>query len=127
MKYQELTGEIINAAFEVHNTLGFGFLETVYERALLLELQNRGLKAESQLPVRVFYKEQEVGTYKVDILVENEIVLELKAITTLRVEDELQLVNYLQATKKEIGLLINFGSQKVEFKRKYRIYKEKKR
>jgi GxxExxY protein len=127
MKHQELTGEIINAAFEVHNTLGFGFLEIVYERALLLELQNRGLKAESQLPVRVFYKEQEVGTYKVDILVENEIVLELKAITTLRVEDELQLVNYLQATKKEIGLLINFGSQKVEFKRKYRIYKEKKR
>jgi GxxExxY protein len=127
MKYQELTSEIINAAFEVHNTLGFGFLEIVYERALLLELQNRGLKAESQLPVRVFYKEQEVGTYKVDILVENEIVLELKAITTLRVEDELQLVNYLQATKKEIGLLINFGSQKVEFKRKYRIYKEKKR
>ena len=111
----------------LNTTLGFGFLEIVYERALLLELQNRGLKAESQLPVRVFYKEQEVGAYKVDILVENEIVLELKAITRLRVEDELQLVNYLQATKKEIGLLINFGSQKVEFKRKYRIYKEKKR
>ena len=123
MKYQELTRSIINAAFEVHNTLGFGFLEIVYERALIIELQKRGIQAEQQFPVKVFYKGQSVGDYRIDIFVESQIVVELKAVSTLKVEHEVQLVNYLNATNKEIGLLINFGSQKVEFKRKYKTFR----
>ena len=122
MKHKELTGQIINAAFEVHNTLGAGFLEVVYERALLIELKLRGLNAVAQFPIKVFYKNHNVGDYRVDILVENEIVVELKAVAHLKVEHEVQVVNYLQATRKEIGLLINFGSTSLQFKRKYKNY-----
>jgi len=125
MKYQELTSQIINAAFEVHNNLGAGFLEVIYERALLIELQNRNIEAQAQVSVSVFYKSQNVGNYKLDILVDNKIVLELKAVEHLKVEHEVQLVNYLQATQKEIGLLINFGASSLKFKRKYKNYKPK--
>ncbi len=124
MKYQALTKEIIGAAYEVHNTLGAGFFEVVYQRALLLELNLRGIKAEQEVPIAVFYKNQNIGSYRADILVNDEIVIELKAVVNLKAEHEVQLVNYLQATQKEIGLLINFGTSSVEVKRKYKTYKK---
>jgi GxxExxY protein len=117
----KLTERIILCAYKVHNTLGAGFLEKVYENALLIELKNHGLVAESQVPLKVFYDGVIVGDYFADIIVENEIVLELKAIENLHSIHEVQLVNYLNATDIEIGLLINFGSS-VKIKRKFKTY-----
>ena len=114
----DLTEQIINSAFEVHKVLGIGFLEKVYENALLEELQSRGLKAESQKPATVFYKNRIVGEYCVDILVEDSVILELKALERLNDIHELQLKNYLRATGIQLGLLINFGKS-VEIKRKF--------
>ena len=117
-KYKELTEKIINCAFEVHNLLGSGFLEKVYENALLVELKRKGLKAESQYGLTVFYKESTVGEYLADIVVEDKIILELKALDKISDIHELQLKNYLKATGIELGLLINFGKS-VEVRRKY--------
>ena len=114
----EITKEIIGAAFEVWKVLGYGFLEKVYENALLEELKSRGLKAEAQKPAIVFYKNRIVGEYCVDILVEDSVILELKALERLNDIHELQLKNYLRATGIELGLLINFGKS-VEIKRKF--------
>lgn len=122
MKNKTLTHQIIGAAYEVHNTLGFGFLEKVYENAMVIELRKRGLHAEQQIPITVFYDEKIVGDFKADLLVEKQIIVELKAVTQIIPEHEVQLVNYLTATKKEFGLLINFGSS-VEVKRKFREYR----
>jgi GxxExxY protein len=117
MKHQELTGQIIQCAYKVHNTLGFGFLEAVYRNALLIELTKNGLQAAKEQPIRVSYDGQQVGDYAADILVENRIILELKSIKDLHPAHEAQLVNYLKATGLEVGLLINFGEH-VEIKRK---------
>jgi GxxExxY protein len=119
MKYlhQSLTERILKCFFEVYNTLGYGFLEKVYERAMIVELRDNGLKAFSQFPVRVYYKEHPVGDYSADIIVEDTIILELKAAGCVVEEHELQLLNYLKATDIEIGLLLNFG-KKPEIRRK---------
>jgi GxxExxY protein len=117
MKHQELTGQIIQCAFKVHKTLGFGFLENVYQNALCIELIKSGLTAVKQAPIKVSYDGQVVGDYAADILVENQIILELKSVKELHPAHEAQLINYLKATGLEVGLLINFG-ERVEIKRK---------
>ena len=116
-KYKELTDTIINAFYCVYNELGFGFLENVYQNALYFELLNRGLKVESQKAIDVYYQTQLVGKYKADLVVNELIILELKAVDFLVEEHELQLINYLKATDKEVGLLLNFG-MKPEIRRK---------
>lgn len=114
---KELSFQVMAAVFEVHNVLGPGFLENVYEKALLTELQLRGMRAESQKPVQVLYKGKEVGSYFPDIIVNDELIIELKAIDKLSPMHEAQVLNYLKATRIKLGLLINFGKEKVIFKR----------
>ncbi|GAB4044759.1 GxxExxY protein [Spirosoma litoris] len=123
MQHEAITSQIIAAAYAVHNELGPGFLEKVYENALYVELLNRGILAEQQVSVPVFYQQVQVGDYVADMLVEQTILIELKAVETIHSKHEAQLVNYLTATGLEIGLLINFGSS-VTVKRKYRTYKK---
>ena len=118
LKYVELTEQIINCAYEVHKVLGAGFLENVYQNAMLEELKSRGLKAESQRAIIVNYKGKNVGDYFADIIVEDLVIIELKALDKLNDIHELQVKNYLKATGIEVGLLINFGKS-VEVKRKY--------
>jgi GxxExxY protein len=115
--HKELTDKILQCFFEVYNRLGYGFLEKVYENSLMIELIKRGLYAEKQRPVKVYYEEKIVGDYYADIIVNDTIILELKAADCIIEEHELQLINYLKATDKEIGLLLNFG-KKPEFRRK---------
>ena len=117
MKYQELTENIIKAAYTVHNTLGYGFLEKVYQNALVIELAKRGIKADSEKPIKVFYEGQIVGDYVCDLIVDDKVILELKAVKELNDIHEVQLVNYLKVTGVEVGLLINFGPS-VKIKRK---------
>ncbi|MDR0828766.1 MAG: GxxExxY protein [Prevotellaceae bacterium] len=117
MLYKELTDKIIAAFYKVYNELGFGFLENVYQNAFYLELLDAGFTVEAQKPINVTYKGQIVGKYKADLLVNETIILELKAVDYLVEEHELQLINYLKATDKEIGLLLNFGT-KPEIRRK---------
>ena len=109
--YKEETDEIIEAFYEVYNTLGYGFLERVYQNALYQELKRRGFDCKAQYPIKVFFKGQEVGEYYADVLVNECIILELKAADTLCKEHELQLINYLKATDMEVGLLLNFGER----------------
>ncbi|MBP7534386.1 MAG: GxxExxY protein [Chitinophagales bacterium] len=125
MQHEELTKIIIGCAYTVHNTLGAGFLEKVYENALCLELKKQGLDAIQQLPIKVYYNNQIVGDYYADIMVNNIIILKLKAVDILHPIHETQLVNYLNATRIDIGLLINFG-RSVEVKRKFRLYTKTK-
>ena len=113
----ELTYNINGAIFEVNRELGVGFLEKVYENALLLELRKRGLKAESQVPVKVKFKGTEVGEYYADIVVENQVIVELKSVDSLQKIHEAQLLNYLKATGYKVGLLVNFTHPKAEIKR----------
>ncbi len=115
--HEEITQEIIGAAFEVHNTLGYGFLERVYQRALQVELQKRGLHAEIEYKIKVHYKDALVGEYQADLFVEGKVIVELKVAAQYNPEDEAQLLNELKATGVKVGLLINFGRAKVEFKR----------
>jgi GxxExxY protein len=117
MKFEETTEKIIQAFYKVYNTLGYGFLEKVYERAMLIELAKLNLKCENQIPINVFYEGKVIGEFFADILVEDKIIVELKAISKLTKQDESQLLHYLNATDKEIGLLLNFGP-KAEIKRK---------
>ena len=114
---KEITDKIIKAYYNVYNSLGYGFLERVYENALFIELTEMGLKCERQRPIDVFYKEVKVGNYFADIIVEDKLILELKAAEGIVEEHEFQLVNYLKATEIEVGLLLNFGKEP-EFKRK---------
>jgi GxxExxY protein len=114
---KDISFQIIAAAFEVHNILGFGFLENVYQNSLIKELRYRGLKAEEQKEIRVLYKGEEVGSYYADIVVNDEIIIELKALENLSKAHESQLLNYLKATGLKLGFLINFGKNKVEYKR----------
>jgi len=116
-KFSELTNNIINCFYKVYNKLGYGFLEKVYENSLNYELESKGLSVESQKPIKVYYREQLVGEYFADLIVDNKIIIELKANKFLSPEDEAQILNYLKATKYEVGLLLNFG-KKPEVKRK---------
>ena len=115
--HQQLTEQIIQCFFEVYRQLGFGFLEKVYEHALMIELQRKGLHARNQQPTPVFYNGQTVGEYFADIVVEEAVIIELKAAEVLVLEHETQLINYLRATNIEVGLLLNFG-KKPEIRRK---------
>jgi len=125
MKYQELTEKIIGCAYNVYNEMGFGFLESVYEKCLLIELEKAGIRAESQKPITVHYDGKLVGNFIADILVEDKVILELKSVRRLTEVHEVQLVNYLTATGIDVGLLINFGAIKVRVKRKVRELPEK--
>ncbi|MBN9292628.1 MAG: GxxExxY protein [Flavobacteriia bacterium] len=116
-KHSNLTELIIKSFYEVYNTLGYGFLEKVYENALYIELRKVGFYVEKQKRIQVFYDETEVGEYYADLLVNNLVIIELKAAEFLRKEHEQQLINYLHATDIEVGLLLNFGKSP-EFKRK---------
>jgi GxxExxY protein len=128
--HQELTDVIIKTFYEVYNELGYGFLEKVYQNSLYLELKNKGYKVEAQKKIIVYYKGTEVGEYFADLIIENTVILELKAADGIVKDFENQILNYLRATDCEVGLLLNFG-KKPEFKRKIyennrKIRKEKK-
>ncbi len=115
-----LSRQVIGCAMQVHRALGTGFLESVYHRALELELADAGIDFVSELKLDVFYKNRIVGHFIADLIIENRLIVELKAIETLSAIHEVQLVNYLTATNKDAGLLINFGSKSLQFKRKHR-------
>jgi GxxExxY protein len=115
--YTELTEIIIGCVYRVYNQLGAGFLEKIYENALMIELKRAGLSAQPQYPIKVYYNEIIIGDYVADIVVEDKVIIELKAVNNLVKAHEAQLVNYLKATKIEVGLLINFGDQ-ITIKRK---------
>lgn len=116
-KYSDVTDTIIKCFYKVYNELGYGFLEKVYQNALLIELQNEELEPESQKQIQVYYRGDVVGNYYADIVVEGHVILELKAAEILAEEHEYQLINYLKATDMEVGLLLNFG-KKPQVKRK---------
>jgi len=117
MDINDITYKIRAAIFEVNRVLGYGFLEKVYESALLIELIKRGLKAKVQVPINVEYKGEIVGEYFADIVVEDKVIIELKAIESLQKIHEAQLLNYLKATGYKVGLLVNFSHPKAEIKR----------
>ena len=116
-KYSDLTEKIIHEAYYVYNTLGYGFLEKVYENALFNRLKNVGLNTKIQQPINVYFENDLVGEYCADLIVENKVIVELKAIKDILDIHETQLVNYLKATNIEVGLLINFGP-KIQIRRK---------
>jgi GxxExxY protein len=120
MEYKELTHKIIGCAYKVFNQLGFGFLESVYRKSMLIELEKANLKAEEEKSLQVYYDGIVVGNFSLDLYVEDKIVVELKSVQSLLIEYEIQLVNYLKGMKRDIGLLINFSLSGVEVKRKYR-------
>jgi len=117
MDINELTYAINGAVFEVNRILGPGFLEKVYENALLIELRSLGLKADSQVAIKVYYKDEVVGEYTADILVEEKVILELKTVERLEKIHEAQLLNYLRATGIQVGILVNFKHTRAEIKR----------
>ncbi|MGE4287651.1 MAG: GxxExxY protein [Salinivirgaceae bacterium] len=117
LKHQELSEQLIRTFFDVYNELGYGFLEKVYQNAMYVELKSRGYYVEAHKQLKVYYKNVEVGEYYPDLIVDDKIIIELKAAEYLVQENEAQLINYLKATDIEVGLLFNFG-KKPEFKRK---------
>ena len=117
MKHSDITQIVLKSFYKVYNTLGYGFLERVYENALLIELRKQGLSARKQESIKVYYEEEVVGDYFADIIVNEKVILELKAAKSLCEEHEAQLINYLKATNIEVGLLLNFGLQP-QFERK---------
>jgi GxxExxY protein len=121
----DLAGKVIGLAMKVHSTLGAGFLESIYQKALAHELAKAGMQFESEKLLNVYYDEILVGEFLADFLVENELIVELKAVQNLATAHEVQTVNYLVATKKDVGLLINFGGERLEFKKKFRLAKSK--
>lgn len=110
-KHQDITEKIIKAFYNVYNTLGYGFLEKVYENAMMIELKTMGLNCVKQKPISVYFKENCVGEYFADIIVEDCVIIELKAAEVIIAEHEAQLLNYLKATEIEVGLLLNFGKK----------------
>jgi GxxExxY protein len=116
----EVTKEIIGAAYAIYNEMGFGFLESVYESCMVVELAERGLVVQSQEPIEVEYRGHTVGQFTADLIVDHAVIVELKSVRRLAEVHEVQLVNYLTATGKPVGLLINFGPSGVEVKRKVR-------
>ena len=117
MEIDDVTYAINGAVFEVNKILGPGFLQKVYENAMLVELSKRGIKAESQVPTNVSYKDQQVGEYVADLFVEDKVIVELKTVNQLEKIHEAQLLNYLKATGINVGLLVNFRHEKAEIKR----------
>lgn len=125
MNIEELITQIIQCAYNVRLQLSAGFLESVYRKALMIELDKCCVYAEEECPIDVYYDDMVVGEFRADIVVENLIIIELKAVQHLSSIHEAQLVNYLSATNMDYGLLINFGGERIEIKRKYRTYKRK--
>lgn len=123
METEELIKTIIQCAYNVRIHLTAGFLESVYQKALMIELQEKGIHAEAEKPIDVYYKDKIVGDFRADIIAEGIIIIELKAVQQLMPIHETQLVNYLTATHIDHGLLINFGSERIQIKRKFREYK----
>ena len=121
MEQEELTRKIIGCAYRVYNIMGSGFLESVYENCMLIELRKLGIEAVNQHPITVEYEGQVVGSFTVDLFVAGVVIVELKAVRTVLPIHEVQLVNYLRATGIEIGLLLNFGEKNVEVRRKLRV------
>lgn len=117
MKYEDLTEKIIGCAMKVHSTLGNGFQEVIYQRCLELEMSKQGINFAREVEMAIYYDGQEVGTRRADFLVEDKVMVELKALTALEDVHLAQALNYLEAYKLEVGLLINFGSRSLEFKR----------
>lgn len=117
MLYEDITKKILEACFEVSNELGIGYLESVYEKALLIALRQKGLKAENQVSLKVAFRGEIVGEFFADILVEEKVLVELKVANALSRENYAQTINYLKATKIKIGLLIDFGTPKIEYRR----------
>ena len=115
--HEEITGKILEACFEVINELGAGFLESVYEQALLIALHQKEIKAVSQTPIEVTFRRQVVGQYYADILVEDKIIVEIKAVSKLTEVHKAQVINYLHATGVDVGLLVNFGNPRLEYRR----------
>ena len=117
LKHGEITQVVIGCAFEVMKELGAGFLESVYEKALFLVLRQKGLSAVAQHPIKVKFRGETVGEFFADLLVENKVVVELKAVKAIAPEHQAQVINYLNATGIEVGLLINFGTPRLEYRR----------
>ena len=120
-----LINTVMDCAGRIRRCLGPGYLESVYKNAMIVELKKNGLSYEIEKPISVFYDDVLVGDFKADIVVEGILILELKAVQSLHMAHEIQLVNYLTATGIDDGLLINFGSEELQFKRKYRIYRKR--
>ncbi len=114
------TEKIIGLAIQVHAELGFGFLESIYHKALLFELEDAGIPFATGVPLEVFYKRRSAGVFVADIIVEQKILLELKAVSSIQQAHEVQIVNYLKATRLDLGLILNFGAATLQVKRKYR-------
>ena len=125
MDVEVLIKIIIQCAYNVRLQLTSGFLESVYKKALVIELKKKGIRVEEEFPINVYYDGIVVGEYRADLIVENVVIVELKAVQCLLPIHEAQLVNYLTATNINDGLLINFGGERIEIKRKYRTYKRK--
>ena len=125
MEKEDITHKVIGCAYQVYNNLGFGFLESVYRKAMVIEIEDSGLPVQQESPLKVLYRDKIVGNFFVDLLVDDELIVELKSVERLGKVHEAQLVNYLVATGIEVGLLINFGSTGVDVKRKYRTAKER--
>ncbi len=123
MELESLVKKVIQSAYNVRLQLPAGFLESVYQKALLIELEKNGISAKDEVPINVYYDECVVGEFRADIVIENKIIVELKAVQNLSLIHEAQLVNYLTATKIDCGLLINFGGERIEIKRKFRTYR----
>ncbi len=117
LQHEGITKAVIGCAFEVINELGAGFLESVYEKALVLALRQKGISVVCQHPIQVLFRNENVGDFYADLLVEAKVIVELKAVKTLLPEHQAQIINYLNATGIEVGLLINFGNPKLEYRR----------
>ena len=115
--FPELSYQVMQAVFEVHNHLGPGFTEDIYENALALELEIKGIPFERQTQIQVHYKDRFVGNYRLDMVIDSKIILELKAVTQLNDVFKAQLLSYLSATGMQLGILINFGTKRVQFER----------
>ena len=125
MDIEMLVKKVMACAVNIRKHLGPGYLESVYKNAMLVELEKNGLTYEVEKPINVYYEKVLVGEFKADIVVEGSLILELKAVSSLHVAHEIQLVNYLTATGIDDGLLINFGSEELQFKRKFRVYRKR--
>ena len=120
MLHGDITSIVLEACFEVADELGAGFVESVYEKALLIALREKGLKVASQVPLAVMFRGHSVGEFVADLVVEDKVIVELKAVKALAPEHQAQVINYLNATGLDVGLLVNFGRPKLEYKRLHR-------
>ena len=125
MDIELLIKQVMDCAVMVRRQLGPGYLESVYKNAMIVELRKHNLSYEVEMPINVYYDHVLVGEFKADLVVENKLILELKAVGSLHIAHEVQLVNYLTATGVDDGLLINFGSEEIQFKRKFRLYRKR--